>query len=290
METEPASVVAFLAIPQEVTEHILKFCHLSDVVHVAETCHDLHELICNSPDQYLWRELFLSYPFDDPRKSTARRCAVVTDWMGELRARMQAKQAVLAGASNKHVSLHNALGVLVSAVEFAAPCVEGKPNVESANFPWVRDILLRSPVLNDTTLTEPAERQLRARLRCYLGLSHEDGGTLASSTRLQLIRTASRAYVYDLRKYSRETHWGPYTACDEQLILNWEHLEHIMNVVLMNMRDLPLEQYGTVWSSWGLEATRACSAPSTPNRKAHDWAGVEGKWRRMVCFMDYRYD
>ena len=115
-----------------------------------------------------------------------------------------------------------------------------------------------------------------------------DGESEESHKRLQADRTASRCFVYNLRNYTRETLWGPYTTNgDGKVTVNWEHLEHIMNVVVMNVREVP-NHWEEVWPTWGLESTRAYSAPHVRNRNPNDWAGVEGVWRRVVCFMDYR--
>jgi hypothetical protein len=71
------------------------------------------------------------------------------------------------------------------------------------------------------------------------------------------------------------------------LIVAYVHLEAIVNVVLLNLQELPrIGAWANTAPPAGLEATRAYSAPGKFTKK--DWAGVEGTWRRFVCFMDYR--
>lgn len=282
----------------ELAEHILKFCHVRDVAKFAETCREMHALVYDGRDSYLWRELYLNFPFDDSRKSMPFFSQLSSgdakvDWQQELQGRVQAESVLLyesPGAWRDHYDselVAKALNTLVSAVDRAP---SGSVERESYDLAWVRNILIKSPILYDASLQDkyPEARQLQARLRCSLGLAHEDGESEESHKRLQADRTASRCFVYNLRNYTRETLWGPYTINgDGKVTVNWEHLEHIMNVVVMNVREVP-NHWEEVWPTWGLESTRAYSAPHVRNRNPNDWAGVEGVWRRVVCFMDYR--
>ncbi|KAJ3513121.1 hypothetical protein NLJ89_g3125 [Agrocybe chaxingu] len=108
-----------------------------------------------------------------------------------------------------------------------------------------------------------------------------DKKTLAS---LKSMRDISRAYVYDLRHYTAETRWGPFNSDGS---VNWTHVEHLINVVALNVQELP--------GSWALTRPPSCIDPpriscalARRQISSTDWAGVEGTWRRYVCFMDYR--
>ncbi|EJD04233.1 uncharacterized protein FOMMEDRAFT_19497 [Fomitiporia mediterranea MF3/22] len=83
-----------------------------------------------------------------------------------------------------------------------------------------------------------------------------------------------------------ENHWGPFMA-DRSGRVNWKHIKAIIVVIHSNLVDL-----GELWLDTRpparLDAIQAYSAPNTCNPDPQDWAGVEGKWRRYVCFMDYR--
>jgi len=101
---------------------------------------------------------------------------------------------------------------------------------------------------------------------------------------LEALRTRSRCLVYDIRNYRRETHYGPFLRGGQ---VNWVHAETIVNVIQMNLMELP-----DVWVDTrppvGLEATRTYSVTGAVDRAPGDWACVEGTWRRFVCFLDYR--
>lgn len=167
--------------------------------------------------------------------------------------------------------------------------------------------------------------QLRSRLRAYLALSHDSSHEPESIVRMAALRKTSRCFVYDMRRYQSGTLWGPYrvvypsattgeaeAATDTDadgdtevgsdsdsdveergvLVVNWEHIEHILNVVGLKLREVShtcLSFYKK--PLYKLEALRAYSAVDaleSAGREPHDWAGVTGKWRRFVCFMDYR--
>ncbi|PIL30925.1 hypothetical protein GSI_07094 [Ganoderma sinense ZZ0214-1] len=133
--------------------------------------------------------------------------------------------------------------------------------------------------------------QLRSRLRACVALAHESSFDGDSRARMERLRRASRTFVYDMRKYRRETLWGPFrTADDERTVLvDWEHVEHILNVVGLKLREVPLASLGFYKKPlFQLDALRANSMVGVRDLPKGDWAGVTGRWRRFVCFMDYR--
>ena len=69
--------------------------------------------------------------------------------------------------------------------------------------------------------------------------------------------------------------------------VNWFHVKCIVNVMVLNFADHPSHLRDTR-PPRGLEATRAYSAPNATALLPHDWAGVEGNWRRIASFMDHR--
>jgi len=97
---------------------------------------------------------------------------------------------------------------------------------------------------------------------------------------LRDIRTRSRCLVYDLRNYHVANLWGPYLDGK----VNWTHMDSIINVITSNLREQPSEYIPR--PPTGIKAIRPYSAPG--DYTGSDWAGVEGTWRRYVCFMDYR--
>jgi len=87
-----------------------------------------------------------------------------------------------------------------------------------------------------------------------------------------------------MRYYHWENNYGPYLVGEK---IDWVHIEALSNVIRMNLVELH------VWLDTrppvGVEATRVYSVIDAAHRALADWACVEGTWRRIVCFMDYRY-
>ena len=103
--------------------------------------------------------------------------------------------------------------------------------------------------------------------------------------RFDALRTNSRCHTYNISCYCLNNNYGPYLVGGQ---IDWIQVEALANVIRMNLMEL----FG-VWVDSrppvGLEATRAYSVIDAACRAPADWACVEGTWRRIVCFMDYRY-
>ncbi|KAI0076228.1 hypothetical protein K474DRAFT_1279125 [Panus rudis PR-1116 ss-1] len=271
----------FRAVPVEIAEEILAYCHPRDVARVSQTCRQFHSIVYEG-DRYLWRALFLSYPFDDPRQfsSSPSNASKVDqaddyDWMGEVQRRVYAEIVVLSGRKGRDLT-----PILRTLLSGAA--------LQSYNITWLEKILKDTDILRDES-TNSEELSLRHQLRSYISLSYDT----KRSPFLKQLRLQSRCCVYDLRNYNAANLWGPYTIVEGEIRPNWKHVESIINVVTLNMRELDDIPAGFMlfrgkFRKPSLERTRAYSAPGTRNRKPHDWAGVEGTWRRIVAFMDYR--
>ncbi|KAG8919106.1 hypothetical protein FRC02_001917 [Tulasnella sp. 418] len=139
------------------------------------------------------------------------------------------------------------------------------------------------------------------------------------------LRTTARAFVYDLRNYSAFNNWGPFVSDPDverrsgyidtrrvtrtirttgQFSTNWRHLDALMIVIAWNVAKID-ELNDSLWTRlrlvppMGLDTLRPYGAPGVWGDEerlkvenmsefgAQDWAGVEGKWRRVVCFCDY---
>uniref|UniRef100_A0A0W0FAM9 F-box domain-containing protein n=1 Tax=Moniliophthora roreri TaxID=221103 RepID=A0A0W0FAM9_MONRR len=279
-------------IPPELSARILSFCEARDLARFSQTCALARELVYGTEDQYIWREVFLN-TYDDPRQAL-RICAtddesssaVCVNWKSELQKRTQAQLAALRTddpaeiANERKHTLETFLTVILEALPARNPTPFEPQPQPSLNVMWLDRVLRESRILDASYLRN--EARLCARLRSYVGLTHDDG-ELDEDKEIPLgeRRTKSRSYVYDLRNYHMENNWGPFMVDGS---VNWEHIEHLINVVLMNLRELP-----GMWMKkppLGLQVTRAFTAPAL--RGGEDWAGVEGTWRRYVCFMDYR--
>lgn len=163
----------------------------------------------------------------------------------------------------------------------------------SANLEWIENVLRNSLFLfADAFWSSETSKKLQSRLRAHFYLCYDETSTEEMRKRMNAARRTSRCYVYDLRRYGEASLWGPFfpTLDPEDLRVDWTHVEHIVNVVAMKLRELPpIARRIFKPPFFGLHATRAYSAPGSAKKLPWDWAGVTGVWRRMVCFMDYRY-
>ncbi|KAJ3490133.1 hypothetical protein NLI96_g1617 [Meripilus lineatus] len=273
---------ALSSIPSEVTERILIYSCPRGVASFAQTCRDHRKLVYNEY-QYLWRELFLTYPFDDPRSSTPHLepdCLPAVDWKQELQKRIKAEYVVASGRTDE--ALDDALETVIGAIAVSPPAEAPV----SHNIVWAERHLISAPFLRSDQLSS-TQTTLRSRIRAYLALSHEEEKIDQSKTRLRSLRAEARCFVYDLGNYSKETRWGPFLNKKGNLEINWEHVEKIVHVIVFNMRDM-IPDWQKLCPKVGLEMTRAHTAPVNPERDPKDWAGIGGLWRRYISFMDYR--
>ncbi|KAF5355737.1 hypothetical protein D9756_004027 [Leucocoprinus leucothites] len=314
----PPQPSVIFTIPLELVHRILTLGHPDDVAAFSRTCRSAHELV---QDEYLWRQIWHAYPFDDPELLRAHRQAVCLatsleisplrdGWKAEFTRRIRAEHVAL--KKREHYSSlspkekKTALQVFVSVLEGALPAsvgggMEGKFRDASIsqNIQWVQRVLFHSrliaPVLQSLE-DEKEISELQAHIRSCMD-EYEWGGKTrrAISDR----RNRSRAFVYDLRNYSYKNDYGPYHPDGR---VSWVHIENIVNVVLSNLQDLPVHIVSPARPPSGLESLRPYSAPGKYSPR--DWAGVEGllslflmdvvssqqlgTWRRYVCFMDYR--
>jgi hypothetical protein len=176
-----------------------------------------------------------------------------------------------------------ALETFVSMIGSAAPVGSSLSYKPSDTLKWLTTILDDSRILD--AVADPRNNQVRSRIRTYLGLSLDGGKDDETKARLDGLHTRSQCKVYDLRNYRRDNNYGPYLVGGQ---VDWVQAEALVNVMQMNLMKLH-----NVWKdtrpSVGLEATRAYSVTGAGNRASGDWACVEGTWRRIVCFLDYRY-
>lgn len=265
-------------LPSEIIEYMLTLCAPRDVASFAQTCRIAHLLIYKSSDSHLWRQLFLAVPFDDLRSSPNVASEHSLDWKSELKDRVAA-ELTLAGQDISENVRDSALDVVLRTIHHAPA-----GPMPSKNIAWAERVL--NPHL---TVASGSPSQTCARLLAYMGLSQFDPLDPVLTTRD--LRSQSRAYVYNLRHYTPESNFGVFRS---QMVINsirlyepnWVHVQYCVNVIIMNVLDL--ESPEQVFPPRGLEATRAYSAPESDSRDVNDWAGVEGVWRRYVCFMDYR--
>ncbi|KAJ7456624.1 hypothetical protein FB451DRAFT_1276613 [Mycena latifolia] len=275
--------IGILSIPVELVEQILLFCHPRDVVCFGATCRPFEHLVHRSADHYFWRQMFLKL-FDDPRQAVdlSRSNSPSFNWKGELVKRIKAERAAFSGSTGTS-DQGSILETLVSVAEEALPMSPYRPSGDppaSRNLEWLENILRNSHILDAPFSSK--EARFGNRLKAYMALSLKEESD-DNEEELQAIRTRSRCFVYDLRNYHARNNWGPYLSNGK---VNWTHVEAIINVIQTNLRELPVTEFPRPPVGPGLQPIRARSAPG--DYTGADWAGVEGTWRRYVCFMDYR--
>ncbi|KAK1226407.1 hypothetical protein PQX77_010618 [Marasmius sp. AFHP31] len=256
-------------LPPELSSRILSICNAKDLASFSQASVQTHDLIYSTEDQCIWRSVFLN-TFDDPRRAVHPRLDF--DWKKELQRRTTAQS--IAFSSSNPEGAEQALKVFIDVVNEALPATADE---DSENISWLDNLLLQSKFLD--TFDAPLSH-----LHALVNISHEETAEFSEERELLLRdrRTNSRFFVYDLQNYRSETGYAPFTGGSTT---NWVHINHLIHVVLMNLREVP-----TLWGRrppLGLEATRAYSAPGLRDAMTEDWAGVEGLWRSRNLHLPY---
>ncbi|KAF9786022.1 hypothetical protein BJ322DRAFT_760528 [Thelephora terrestris] len=269
-------------LPTELVEYTLTFCQPKDVAAFSQTCQQSRALIYESDDQFLWRELFLAAPFDDPIDSPNQDPELPRGWKGELQARIQAEALVTLSyedmRARDHDSISNAFDTLVRVLHATSP---GKVK----NLDWLASTAAKSFVFNDydrfprfLSNTQPVHQLLL--------LSWDLSGFRTSKGGLRgRILDDARYFVYNLSKYSVKSNWGAFCLSGSEggalmFTANWEHIRHCVHILQLRGGDVEFPPYD-------LCNAIAYSAPGSHSRASDDWAGVEGVWMRDVRFLDY---
>lgn len=232
-------------------------------------------------------------------------------WRSEVHRRTEAQifltrfgQSFDASTEKMSSRRFNSLATLLSTLVTTPPA---SPTLtHSQNVAWVDGMLAPdkfAPELflkhffHDPNVKQPLtpDRQLTAKLQVhFLSTKHHIPYSRQSEARLN-----ARAYVYNIHNYRPEGWHGPWVMEDGRMQPNWIHLAACQRVILANLMQrrtigqaYPLPPTG-VEATWGRGAKAVMAGyeanPSRINENGiHDWAGVEGIWKRLVCFMDYR--
>lgn len=269
-----------LKFPAEISERILTMSDPFAVAAMAQTCSFFRHIIYRPTDQHLWRSLFLDR-FDDPRTTFSLYGRDINrfPWAPVLQRRVRVETLLSRYGGFRSLRPEEqflALATLIDAVYNAPPPFALKGL--SRDLQWVRRLI---EMANVFLSLGNGGSELIAKLHAYYGLSPGETALPAAHP----MRTVSRCFLYDLRKYSRANLWGPFLP-NQGGRVSWVHIDHIIRVITMNLEDI-VDLWEEMRPPTGLEATRPYSAPGT-DRLTMDWAGIEGKWYRFVCFMDYR--
>ena len=293
---------ALLGFPVELVQHILAFCHPWDVAAFSQTCRAAFALVYHSSDQYLWCQLYVNQ-FDVP-KLAANPSATMKEkfeWKKELTNRMAVEVALFRGPTSE-TEMKNAFATLIAIINELSATAPSTGS--SLTVKWLKRVvsgsLLLSNLYNQDDTAEDVE--MHCQLRSCLAMTLDSRSDKKTFKILSNRRDQSRAYVYDLRNYRASNRWGPFKYGGA---VNWIHVEHLINVTALNIRELP-ENWADTRPPSCLDPPRFASIPPAEGSPFNDWAGVEGgplpriylwsadvwqppgTWRRYVCFMDYR--
>lgn len=140
------------------------------------------------------------------------------------------------------------------------------------------------------------ERMLRARLRLLRGYNDDqkaviEGYSDLGRTRSEMdLRLYARSRVYDLGRYTNENSYGPLLK-DGSGRVDWEQVEAILVDATMNIFDHIMHDAHNcprVINPFGFRSAKAYTAPGCNSLPEGDWAGITGKWNRLISFCDYR--
>jgi hypothetical protein len=283
--------------PNEIQEAIVVQCAViqpGSLASLAQTGSGLHRLICHPEDQHLWRSIYLEI-FDDPRYALSLHKgtpfeAQTFDWKTQtqciFRAVFRLRKAEFSDKGIDYYLDENATEALLLVAHLARPCHSGVDMGTSKNEAWL-DETLRGVVL------PPPINQAFARLNllaCFL--STLDTVTLPLVAPLPS-RLASRAFLYDLANYTKESGYGPWLP-DGTMRVNWRHLWHAVNVFRYNIQEssnwniAPGRKFTNFRANSAYKGEGALLEKENNLHKINDWAGVAGLYTRAICFMDYR--
>ncbi|KZT09196.1 uncharacterized protein LAESUDRAFT_722920 [Laetiporus sulphureus 93-53] len=276
-----------LDLPPELLDQILLELDALDVASVAQTCSELRSYI-DDPEQRLWRKLYLTECLDDPRQrrtNLGQPLPPEINWKTQLLRSVRAR-TFLTDPDKCNPEERFKLMQIVLEMCTKMPSTPGLLSDDvSLNLVWLAAYFHGGNFLEhgDWDAASEEERQLRARLHTYFGLTVRD----AAPER----RTAARAYVYTMRRYKWDNEFGPFMM-DASGCVNWEHMQaihHIMSMHVVRPEDLEQLNEGTfVIYPMSLPFCQSVISAELDLDKEKDWAGIAGKWQYSFCFCDHR--
>lgn len=253
-----------LALPDELKHYILAAVNPRDLVTLYQCCTYLRGYI--HKNTWLFKTLYLNH-FDIPFRAKKPNFS----WESELRkALLLEKILVSENVELKRSKLDIVSRLIVSLLSNACPTPSESRNVAflSNHFKDQRNIdnfLCSSSIWNYTGTNDqiPAEteslRQLSAKLHCLYGVpiyklpaqvrrEHLLVGIQAMEAPSIPIEFIARSRVYDLRKYTGASFWGPFLA-DGSRRIDWEMLEAIIVVLHCKMKNFKKENndFHSLW-------------------------------------------
>ena len=203
----------------------------------------------------------------------------VYNWRTSLKRRIRATNIMPAFLRVSSADRIFAMRCLCDIVLSAEPHSLEKSHSKSAQY--VQDLLERFPLPDYDKWPHPTgeELELKAWLRANAAAAPIEPDVL----NVNFDRLSARAMLYDLRNYPSGGAFGPFGA---GMSISWVYVDAIILLVLhavkIDMDALDL------YPPSSFQNSRRFSSKDFDRRPAHDWAGVNGIWTRLVCFCDYR--
>ncbi|KAI0335715.1 hypothetical protein GY45DRAFT_1316414 [Cubamyces sp. BRFM 1775] len=272
-------------LPVEVLEQILLLLDPVDVAQFSQTCSQYYALLYHDPeDQHLWRGLYLQQPFDDLRQcyTPLGRPLQKIDWKTHLQRIIRARTILTNVSACRPEERCTILQTLIDMVSNIPPVRHTDVIDISMNHVWATAMLRGSTLLeHDEWELSAEERQLRARLHTYFGLTARDFQ--------HEHRTASRAFVYAMRNYKYDNDFGPFMM-DGSGRVNWVHVRAIHHVMSMHIVPTTEETENAEFNLFPMSMpwTQSIIPRDMELDQEQDWAGVTGRWQCSFCFVDHR--
>jgi hypothetical protein len=308
-------------LPDELVETILTSLHPLDVAAFARTCRRARMFVYEPRGDYLWRTLFLAYPFDDPRRTVAHATlggkeSPPVDWETLLKRRVKAEHSYV-GKSSEHALKLEVMETLVDVLDNSELWERLSVTYNtSANLVWlaklypthIKALCETWPVVDYMTLQEHPQNFHKLLSAFGGGYCRRDRPTATPS----LSRDIARCRVYDTSNYNESNLYGPFLPCNNENQWSkpnpdWILVDAIISVVVEAGSDATRVPEDAPWDSWdtstptgltgftpygswfGIVTLGTPGAICTSSSVDTDWAGVEGYWKRLVPFMDAEY-
>jgi hypothetical protein len=270
----------------EVLHDIFLHVEPSDLASVARTCRYLNTFV--EKDALLWRQQYLTY-FDRPASDADTELR----WSELLKINVGVEK--LLRSSNEGIKTE---AELERVANLAIDLVLKSTDLTTKNSLFLRELfttndsnisafLCKSSLFastrlpTDTPASSQALRQLSAKLHVFSGMEVEppcfyNSGTIATRSTLegvQQVHPYARSRVYDLRRYQRTNHWGPFLN-DGSSAVDWEKVQSIMLIILYNTR-MYAERGGSDFSPphIGPAGFRARRLPRSPSSRRRAFSG-----------------
>ncbi|PFH51222.1 hypothetical protein AMATHDRAFT_75080 [Amanita thiersii Skay4041] len=280
------------SLPLELIERILVYLDPIHVSKFAQTCRGARRVVYGPGDEWLWREMYLALPLDDPR---------VCVWMdGEEVVAREVQRIVRAWTVVENVNVCRGVEEYVEVVKTMLDVVSCVPVLKvgeagrwsgggevSKNLLWGSAVMKGGGFLDfvegggagiSLKGMKREERMMKERLHTYFGVTE---GDVKGEGRVRC-----QAYVYDMGRYGWENEFGPF---DEVGRVDWEHVRMLKQVMTLKgsggeegeggeeepvlLMSLPFTQImGVEAGEWG---------------GVRDWAGVAGRWKVSYIFSNY---